>query len=96
MFPQAIAEAEKGLALDPKWSAALNVLGFVYLDAGDAVKAEETLKKQVAVAPGEANPLDSLAFMYYLTGRLDEADRILQAGSEGQARFRLRGDHRLY
>ncbi|OGD22678.1 MAG: hypothetical protein A2W03_16380 [Candidatus Aminicenantes bacterium RBG_16_63_16] len=73
MFPQAIAEAEKGLALDPKWSAALNQLGFVYLDAGDAVKAEETLKKQVAVAPGEANPLDSLAFMYYLTGRLDEA-----------------------
>jgi tetratricopeptide (TPR) repeat protein len=49
------------------------MLGFVYLDAGDAVKAEETLKKQVAVAPGEANPLDSLAFMYYLTGRLDEA-----------------------
>jgi len=73
MFPEAIAEAEKALALDPRWSNILNSLGFVYLDAGDVVKAEETFRRQVAAAPGEANPLDSLGEFYYRTGRLDEA-----------------------
>ena len=73
MFSAAIAEADKALALDPHWTAVLNTLGFIYLDAGDAVKAEETLKRQAALAPGEANPLDSLGQFYYLTGRLDEA-----------------------
>lgn len=73
MFPQAIAEGEKALALDPRSSLILNELGFAYFNAGDFVKGEETLKRAVAAAPGEANPLDSLGMMCYLAGRLDEA-----------------------
>ena len=73
MYPEAFAEAEKALALDPKWSAMLNTLGFVYISAGDPAKGEEILKRAATAAPGEANPLDSLGAMCYSDGRLDEA-----------------------
>jgi serine/threonine protein kinase/Flp pilus assembly protein TadD len=73
MFPEAFAETEKGLALDPKWSAMLNHLGYVYLESGDPVKAEEAFRKAIAAAPNEPNAIDSLGELYYLTGRLDDA-----------------------
>jgi len=73
MYPEAIAEANKALELDPKWATILNQLGFMYIAMGDLGKAEEYLKKAVSVAPEDANPLDSLGFLYFLTGRLDEA-----------------------
>jgi tetratricopeptide (TPR) repeat protein len=73
MFPEAFAEAEKGLALDPKWILMLNHLGYVYLESGDPVKAEETFKKAIATAPDEPNAIGSLGELYYLTGRLDDA-----------------------
>ena len=73
MFPEAFVEAEKGLALDPKWSTALNHLGYIYLRSGDPVKAEEAFKRAIAAAPDEPNPVDSLAEFYFYRGRLDEA-----------------------
>jgi tetratricopeptide (TPR) repeat protein len=45
----------------------------MYIATGDLGKAEEYLKKAVSVAPEDANPLDSLGQLYFLTGRLDEA-----------------------
>jgi serine/threonine protein kinase/tetratricopeptide (TPR) repeat protein len=73
MYPEAIAEANKALELDPKWATILNQLGFMYIATGDLGKAEEYLKKAVSAAPEDANPLDSLGQLYFLTGRLDEA-----------------------
>jgi tetratricopeptide (TPR) repeat protein len=73
MYPEAIAEANKALELDPKWATILNQLGFMYIAMGDLGKAEESLKKAVSIAPEDANPLDSLGQLYLLTGRLDEA-----------------------
>jgi len=73
MYPEAIAEANKALELDPKWATILNQLGFMYIATGDLGKAEESLKKAVSVAPEDANPLDSLGQLYFVTGRLDEA-----------------------
>jgi serine/threonine protein kinase/tetratricopeptide (TPR) repeat protein len=73
MYPEAIAEANKALELNPKWATILNQLGFMYIATGDLGKAEEYLKKAVSVAPDDANPLDSLGELYFLTGRLDEA-----------------------
>ena len=73
MFPEAVAEANKALELDPKWATILNQLGFLYIRRGDLGKAEEYLKQAVSVAPEDANPLDSLGQLYFLTGRLDEA-----------------------
>jgi tetratricopeptide (TPR) repeat protein len=73
MFPEAFAEAEKGLALDPGWSAILNSLGYAYIRYGDPLKAEETFKRAVAAAPGEPNAIDSLGELYFDSGRLDDA-----------------------
>jgi len=73
MYPEAIAEANKALELDPKWATILNQLGFMYIATGDLGKAEESLKKAVSIAPEDANPLDSLGQLYFVTGRLDEA-----------------------
>jgi serine/threonine protein kinase/tetratricopeptide (TPR) repeat protein len=72
MYPEAVAEANKALELDPKWVTILNQLGFMYIEKGDFGKAEEYLKTAVSVAPEDANPLDSLGYLYFLTGRLDE------------------------
>ena len=73
MFPQAFAEVDKGLALDPGWSAMLNQLGYVHIGQGDSVKAEEAFKKAIAAAPREPNAIDSLGDLYFRTGRLDAA-----------------------
>jgi tetratricopeptide (TPR) repeat protein len=73
MYPEAIAEANIALELDPRWATILNQLGFMYIEMGDLGKAEEYLKKAVSVAPEDANPLDSLGFLYFFTGRLDAA-----------------------
>ncbi len=73
MFPEAFAEAEKGLALDPRWNAILNQLGYIHLASGDPAKAEQAFKKAIDAAPGEPNPRGSLGELYFRTGRLDDA-----------------------
>jgi tetratricopeptide (TPR) repeat protein len=73
MYPEAIAEAGKGLELDPEWPTILNNLGYLYMATGDLIKAEECLKKAVSVAPEDANPRDSLGELYFRSGRLDES-----------------------
>jgi eukaryotic-like serine/threonine-protein kinase len=73
MYPEAIAELNKALDLDPQWASALNQLGYLYLERDDLAKAGEYLKKAVLAAPGDANPLDSLGEYYFRTGQLDEA-----------------------
>ncbi len=73
MYPEALAEADKALELDPKWAFMLNQTAYLYMGMGDFGKAELYLKKAVAVAPEDANPLDSLGYLYFRTGRLDEA-----------------------
>ena len=73
MYPEALAEANKALALDPKWGLILNDLGYMYLGLEDFNKAEEYLKKAVSVAPENANPLDSLGELCFRAGRIDES-----------------------
>ena len=72
-FDSAIREFNKALELDPDYGEAHNMLGYSYAHKGDFSKAIEHEKKYVALSPGEANPLDSLAEIYFWAGRLDEA-----------------------
>jgi tetratricopeptide (TPR) repeat protein/tRNA A-37 threonylcarbamoyl transferase component Bud32 len=73
MYPEALAVAEKALALDPKWAVMLNHLGFIYEFLGDTAKAIETLEKAIVAVPNEPNLFDSLGELYANSGRLDEA-----------------------
>jgi tetratricopeptide (TPR) repeat protein len=60
----------KALALDPEFPAALNMLGYSYVESGDPdpQKAVGYLKHYAAVLPNEANPQDSLGEVLRMVG----------------------------
>ena len=72
--PEARANAEKALALDPKSAVAMGVLGineaWSQFNLG---KAETTLRKAVALDPGNPEALYQLADVIGCLGRLDES-----------------------
>jgi serine/threonine protein kinase/tetratricopeptide (TPR) repeat protein len=70
---KALEEFQKALQLDPSFGISLNQMGYVYAELKNYDKAVECLKKYAALAPAEANPLDTLAEIYFWMGHLDEA-----------------------
>jgi len=73
LFYQAIEAYTKVLELDPKFGWAMNELGYMYADIGDFEKAKDYLELYASVSPGDANPVDSMAELYFRMGRLDDA-----------------------
>jgi len=73
-LPQAIAEFEKALALDPGFGLALNQAGYVYARIGNYDKAIQCFERYAAINPGQANPVDSLAELYFRMGEFDKAE----------------------
>jgi len=70
---KAIEALKKALALDPEYGEALNILAYNYADTDDYETALEYFEKYAAVSPGDANPLDSMAELFLMMGRLDES-----------------------
>jgi tetratricopeptide (TPR) repeat protein len=60
----------KSLAIDPDFPAALNMLGYVYVegDEPDPAKAVDYLRHYAAVQPDQANPQDSLGEVLRIAG----------------------------
>ncbi|MFQ5435480.1 MAG: tetratricopeptide repeat protein, partial [Anaerolineae bacterium] len=52
---------------------AMDGLASTYADMGDLDKAEEYLKKYASVSPGDAEPFESMAQLYFKRGKLDAA-----------------------
>jgi len=73
LFYQAVEEYDKVLELDPNFGWAMNELAYMYSDAGYFDKAHEYLKRYAAASPGDANPIDSTAELYFRMGKLDDA-----------------------
>jgi len=72
--PEARANAEKALALDPKSAVAMGVLGINEAwSQFDIRKAETTLRAAVALDPGNPEALYQLADVIGCLGRLDES-----------------------
>ncbi len=71
--PEAMVEFEKALAIDPNFGYALNLLAYTYAEMGEKVKAIAMFDRYAAAYPGEANPIDSLGDLYFLTGEFDKA-----------------------
>jgi len=64
---------------NPKSSEALNFLGYLYADSGIRLqKAEKLVRQALQIKPGNAYFLDSLGWVYYQQGKLEEAKRILE------------------
>jgi len=72
-FPEAVAEFEKALAIDPNFGYALNLLAYTYAEMEEKDKAIAMFDRYAAAYPGEANPIDSLGDLYFLTGEYDKA-----------------------
>jgi len=73
LFYRAIEAYTKVLELDPKYGWAMNEIAYMHADIGDFEKAEEYFEQYASVSPGDANPLDSLAELYFRMGRFDDA-----------------------
>ncbi len=70
---KALEEYNITLKLDPNHGLALNQLGYFYADREDFGKALKYFQRYAASSPGDANPLDSLAELYFQVGDLDKA-----------------------
>ncbi len=72
-YDDAFQEFQKALQLDPKMGAALNMLAYTYAETEDYKKALEVFERYAEGRPGDPNPLDSIAELYFKMGNLDEA-----------------------
>jgi tetratricopeptide (TPR) repeat protein/predicted Ser/Thr protein kinase len=70
---EAIAEFDKALQIDPNFGYALNLLAYSYADMGEQEKALKIFERYAAAQPGDANPLDSMGDLYFLTGKFGTA-----------------------
>ncbi|MCP4899121.1 MAG: tetratricopeptide repeat protein [bacterium] len=62
----------------PNFVLAYNQLGYINMQRGNFAKAEEYLTSYRFIAPDQANPYDSLAELFILQGRYEEADASLR------------------
>jgi tetratricopeptide (TPR) repeat protein len=81
-YPEALAEYEKALVLDPNFGSALNQAGYVYAAIGDFEKAIRYFERYAAINPGQANPIDSIAELYFRMGDFDKAKAKYQEALE--------------
>ena len=72
-YPEALAEYEIALSLDPNFGVVLNQAGYVYAELGDFEKAIRCFERYAAINPGQANPIDSIAELYFRMGDFDKA-----------------------
>jgi serine/threonine protein kinase/Flp pilus assembly protein TadD len=69
---KAIEEYNKALELDPNYGEVINLLARAWRDKGDFEKALELYRKYASLSPGDANPYDSMANLYFRMGRVDD------------------------
>ena len=84
----AIVEYEKAVSLSPNDYRLWMSLGTAHEQAGDPVKAEQALRRAVALAPAYAYPHWYLGNLLLRNGRYDEAFAELRIASEAEAEFR--------
>jgi len=73
MYKESIIEYQKALELDPDYGPANNGLAYTYSAMKNYEMAIEFFKRYASVSPGDADPFDSMAELYFKLGKLDEA-----------------------
>ena len=73
LYDECLDELNQALQLDPSYGVTLNLLAYAHAEMGDNEKALDYFKKYSDVSPGDADPLDSMAGLYFRMGRLDDA-----------------------
>ena len=78
-WDRAEADLELAIALNPDHAHLLNYLGYSWIDRGENVaEAEDLIRRAVELLPNDGYIIDSLGWVYYRTGRLDEAVATLE------------------
>ncbi|MCX6567837.1 MAG: protein kinase [Candidatus Aminicenantes bacterium] len=72
-YAEAIPLFDKALEIDPGFGYALNLLAYTYSEMGEKEKALKTFDHYAAAQPGDANPIDSMGDLYFLTGKFSTA-----------------------
>ncbi len=72
-YGEAIPLFDKALEIDPAFGYAMNLQAYTYAEMGETEKAIKTFDRYAAAWPGDANPLDSMGDLYFLTGKFDAA-----------------------
>jgi Tetratricopeptide repeat len=84
---ETVAEYEKAVSLSPYDYRYWMSLGTAHEQAGDSAKAEQALKRAVALAPAYAYPHWYLGNLYVRNGRYDEAFAELRLASTADQDF---------
>ncbi len=104
MYDMAMTNAAKAIEVDPKQPDAYVLLGFLYLDAGDADKSIKTFNDALKIAPGAKDAMTGLGGAYVLKGEAEKAIEVLEPATHanpysqmtyielGKA-YELKGDH---
>ncbi len=80
---EGIRTFEKLLSVDPEYTLALNYLGYLFADKG--IRLDESLtmlKKAVLKEPKNGAFLDSLGWVYFRLGDLEEAEHYIEQASQ--------------
>jgi tetratricopeptide (TPR) repeat protein len=77
-YDESEAEFRKVLAMDPDNAGALNYLGYSLADRNVRLdEAYQMVKKALDLAPDQYAYMDSLGWVYYRQGKLDQAEELL-------------------
>ncbi len=73
-WERAEADLLAAVEIEPEHASLLNYLGYSWIDRGEHLdRAEEMVRKAVEMMPNDGYIVDSLGWVYFRTGRLDEA-----------------------
>jgi predicted CXXCH cytochrome family protein len=78
-IPEAVADFEKAMALDPESPDAYNTAGAVLFETGAVARAETALRRAIQLQPNSAPAHGNLANLLSATNRFDEARTHFEA-----------------
>ncbi|WGF87083.1 tetratricopeptide repeat protein [Marinivivus vitaminiproducens] len=93
-WPQAEADFLKALELQPDQPLVLNYLGYSWIDRGmNLERAQDMIRNAVAQRPEDGFIVDSLGWVYYLTGQYERAVEQLERAVELEPSDPVINDH---
>jgi tetratricopeptide (TPR) repeat protein len=81
-FESAIKEYLKALELDPDFVLAANSLCYLYAESGNYQEVEKYLQHLVSINPGDVLPMTTVANIYFVEGKLDDAIKKYNEASQ--------------
>ncbi len=93
-WQRAETDLQRAVDLNPDHAHLLNYLGYSWVDRGENVaEAEHMIRRAVEMRPDDGYIVDSLGWLYFRTGRLQEAVETLERAVELQPDDAVINDH---